>query len=389
MHDLSVRTLVPQQELDFLLCGGKVSVTIHRIQRPQPVPSKEPPESRASRIARFHKPRCQSLLAAIRLRLNPQLIDRRLSPREGLVQLRVRSFDRRVPGKKISEVFPIRRADRARLVCQIGKAPAEGLLGCCRGRITELHQQRINSAGIAPGIEVQDKLQRPGMWSLLIRRQDTGLRSRHCHRGGVLRRIEMKNIEARPLGIRNPLRGRPVRRGRRPHPLHHGIEAQRQIHRADRLDFVEDHRACLSRHLRRKHDLANGEVGVSIGNGGVIRLHIDLRRLPVHIDGDCIIRHVHCHVHIVQNLPWEDPRFERSVLTPEDGAPRPHHRERQRGDCREADTGRLRRQPFAYFTLRMHRRWCEDAQYRDTRNPVCGQPSDHGGGPLATTLHRR
>ena len=70
-----------------------------------------------------------------------------------------------------------------------------------------------------------------------------------------------------------------------------------------------------------KHDLANGEADVAVGDDGAIGADFDFCGLLIHIDGDGVALDLGLDGHVREELYGERPGFEDAVLlTENDGA---------------------------------------------------------------------
>jgi hypothetical protein len=98
-------------------------------------------------------------------------------------------------------------------------------------------------------------------------------------------------------------------------------EAEGESHGADGFDLKEnDDTGALGSLAGGKHDLADGEVGVGVGEDGDVGMDLDPRGVLIDVNGDGIILHFGGDAEVAADFPGEDPGFEAAVLMAEESA---------------------------------------------------------------------
>ena len=178
---------------------------------------------------------------------------------------------------------------------------------------------------IARGIDVELELNGMILGPLLVGREDAGLCSRNGEGAGEVRVVGVKDVIAIPSRSTG-IRSRPFDAGDAlvafgPHPLKIGNEAEGEICGMDAIEFVEDDGACAELGGgRRKHDLANSEADVGVGEDGAVGADLNGAGLLVHIDGNAVALDSGFDGEVREQLDRQNPGFEGSILLTEKDA---------------------------------------------------------------------
>ncbi len=117
-----------------------------------------------------------------------------------------------------------------------------------------------------------------------------------------------------------------------PHPLELGGEAEGEVGGVEAVELIEDKRTGAPPHrrelvhgkirTRRKHDLADSEAEVGVGDDGAVGADLDGGGVLVEVDGNGVASDAGLDGEVGEELDGENPRLERAVLTAEEDAVR-------------------------------------------------------------------